>query len=71
MEMKKYFENRIETLQNKRTELKNGIENLSAEEIKEYALANLGMDSLKASAMKLVEEGTTTVAELARVAYYD
>ncbi len=43
----------------------------SAEEIKEYALANLGMDSLKASAMKLVEEGTTTVAELARVAYYD
>ena len=35
MEMKKYFENRIETLQNKRTELKNGIENLSAEEIKD------------------------------------
>ncbi|MDD6447476.1 phage major capsid protein [Oscillospiraceae bacterium LCP25S3_E10] len=35
MDMKKYFENRIETLQNKRTELKNGIENLSAEEIKD------------------------------------
>ena len=35
MEMKKYFENKIETLLNKRTELKNGIENLSAEEIKD------------------------------------
>lgn len=35
MEMKKYFENKIETLLNKRTELKSGIENLSAEEIKD------------------------------------
>lgn len=35
MEMKKYFENKIETLSNKRTELKGGIENLSAEEIKD------------------------------------
>lgn len=35
MEMKKYFENKIETLSNKRTELKSGIENLSAEEIKD------------------------------------
>jgi len=35
MEMKKYFENKIETLLNKRTELKGGIENLSAEEIKD------------------------------------
>lgn len=42
-----------------------------AEEIKEFARKELGMNTLKESAMMLVEEGTTTISELSKVAYYD
>ena len=43
----------------------------TAEEIKEYARKELGMLTLKESALELVEEGLTTVDELVKVAYYD
>ncbi|HAF26942.1 MAG TPA: type II secretion system protein GspE, partial [Lachnospiraceae bacterium] len=43
----------------------------NADEIKEYALKNLGMKTLKRSALELVEEGVTTVEEMAKVAYYE
>lgn len=43
----------------------------SVEEIKEYAIAEQGMSTLKQSALALVEEGTTTVSELLRVSYYE
>ncbi len=46
-------------------------EGKTAEEIKQYALDNLGMLTLRQSALKLVEEGVTTVEEMARVAYYE
>lgn len=44
---------------------------LAVEEIKQFAITNQGMDTLKNSALKLVEDGTTTVDELIKVAYYD
>lgn len=43
----------------------------SVEEIKDYAIQNQGMSTLKKSALALVEDGTTTVDELIKVAYYD
>lgn len=43
----------------------------SVEEIKQYAIKNLGMSTLKESAIELVEAGVTTVDELVKVAYYD
>jgi type IV pilus assembly protein PilB len=43
----------------------------AVEEIKEYAIREQGMSTLKKSALKLVEEGTTTVDELLRVSYYE
>lgn len=46
-------------------------DNKTAEEIKEYARKELGMLTLKESALELVEEGLTTIDELVKVAYYD
>ena len=43
----------------------------TAEAIKEYGRKELGMLTLKESALELVEEGLTTVDELVKVAYYD
>ena len=43
----------------------------NADDIKEYALKHLGMKTLKRSALELVEEGVTTVEEMAKVAYYE
>ena len=43
----------------------------TAEEIKDYARTSLGMQTLKESALELVQEGMTTVDELVKVAYYD
>ena len=43
----------------------------SVEEIKDYAVQEQGMSTLKKSALELVENGTTTVDELLRVSYYD
>ena len=43
----------------------------SAEEIKDYARNSMGMQTLKESALELVQEGMTTVDELVKVAYYD
>jgi type IV pilus assembly protein PilB len=43
----------------------------STEEIKAYAIEQQQMQTLKQSALALVEDGTTTVDELLRVAYYD
>jgi type IV pilus assembly protein PilB len=45
--------------------------NASVEAIKEYAITEQGMNTLKQSALELVEEGITTVDELLRVSYYD
>ena len=39
--------------------------------IKEYAIQEQGMNTLKQSALALVEEGVTTVEELLRVSYYE
>jgi len=46
-------------------------ENRTSEEIKDYGKNNLGMLTLKESCLELIEEGITTVEELAKVAYYD
>jgi type IV pilus assembly protein PilB len=46
-------------------------ENRTAEEIKEYGIKELGMEPLKSGAVRLINEGVTTVEELAKVAYYD
>ncbi len=43
----------------------------STDQIKDYAVSKLGMSTLKASAAELVEQGVTTISELAKVAYYD
>nr|MCR5234429.1 GspE/PulE family protein [Lachnospiraceae bacterium] len=43
----------------------------STDQIKDYAIKKLGMSTLKVSATELVEQGITTVSELAKVAYYD
>lgn len=43
----------------------------SVEEIKDYAIENQGMSTLKQSALALVKEGVTTVDELLRVSYYE
>ena len=43
----------------------------TVEEIKQYGITHLGMDTLKASALELVEQGVTTVQELVKVAYYE
>lgn len=43
----------------------------SVEEMKAFAINNQGMDTLKTSALKLIEEGVTTVEELVKVAYYE
>lgn len=42
----------------------------SMETLEEYAVTNLHMTTLKSEALKLVEEGVTTVEELKKVAYY-
>ena len=47
------------------------IEKASVEAIKEYAIEQQGMSTLKKSALELVEDGTTTVDELLRVSYYE
>lgn len=41
------------------------------EQIRDYAVQELKMKTLKASAIELVEQGITTVEELAKVAYYE
>lgn len=41
------------------------------EQIKDYAVQELGMKTLKTSAIELVEQGVTTMEELIKVAYYD
>ena len=43
----------------------------SVEEIKEFAIREQGMSTLKNSALELVEQGVTTVDELVKVAYYE
>lgn len=43
----------------------------TVEEIKAYALENLGMQTLKSSGLALVEQGITSVDELIKVSYYD
>lgn len=43
----------------------------TTEQLKDYALSHLGMKTLKQSALELVEQGVTTVDELARVSYYE
>lgn len=43
----------------------------SVEEIKEYCVREQGMSTLKNSAMALVKDGTTTIDELVKVAYYE
>ena len=43
----------------------------AVEEIKQYAVEQQGMSTLKKSALELVQDGTTTIEELLRVAYYD
>lgn len=43
----------------------------TVDEIKQYAITQQGMNTLKQSALALVEEGTTTVEELLRVSYYE
>lgn len=43
----------------------------SVEDIKQYAIDNLGMRTLKSSGIELVEQGITTVDELIKVSYYD
>lgn len=43
----------------------------SVEEIKQYAIREQGMSTLKQSALDLVKEGVTTVDELLKVAYTD
>lgn len=47
------------------------IEKAPVEAIKEYAVEQQGMSTLKKSALELVEDGTTTVDELLRVSYYE
>lgn len=41
------------------------------EDIKDYAVANQNMSTLKQSALALVQQGVTTVDELLRVSYYE
>lgn len=43
----------------------------TVDDIKEYAINNMGMDTLKNSALELVEQGVTTVQELIKVSYYE
>jgi type IV pilus assembly protein PilB len=43
----------------------------TVEEIKEYAIKQQGMQTLKESTLELVKEGVTTVEELLRVSYYE
>jgi type IV pilus assembly protein PilB len=43
----------------------------AVEDIKEYAIREQGMSTLKQSALNLVQEGTTTIEELLRVSYYE
>lgn len=43
----------------------------SVEEIKQYAIKEQGMNTLKESALALVKEGVTTVEELVKVSYYE
>lgn len=45
--------------------------NATTEEIKTYAVENLGMKTLKQSGLDLVEEGITSVEELLKVSYYE
>ena len=52
-------------------EIKNVEYRAKTEQLKDYALENLGMKTLKQSALELVEQGITTVDELARVSYYE
>lgn len=46
-------------------------EGASVDEIKDYAIQEMGMETLKQAALKLVEDGTTSVQELVKVAYYE
>lgn len=43
----------------------------STDELKDFAIKNLGMKTLKMSGIELVEQGVTTVEELIKVSYYD
>lgn len=43
----------------------------SVEEIKDYAIKEQGMKTLKQSALDLVQEGVTTISELLKVSYYE
>ena len=46
-------------------------EGASVDDIKEYAVNSMGMKTLRTSALELVKDGTTTVAEMARISYYE
>lgn len=46
-------------------------QNAEAEDMKAYAVQNQGMKTLKQQAIRLVEQGITTMEELERIAYYD
>ena len=46
-------------------------QNAEAEEMKQYAIQNQNMKTLKQQAINLVEKGITTMEELERIAYYD
>jgi len=43
----------------------------TVDEIKEYAVGEMGMVTLRQAALALVADGTTTVQEMARISYYD
>jgi len=46
-------------------------EGSSVDQIKEYAIKELGMTTLKNSGLELVEQGVTTIQELVKIAYYE
>ena len=46
-------------------------EGAPVEEIKEYAVRNQGMRTLKQAALHYLENGITTVEEVMKVAYYE
>jgi type IV pilus assembly protein PilB len=43
----------------------------TTEELKDYAIRNQNMKTLKDSCIELVEQGITTMDEFRRVAYFD
>jgi type IV pilus assembly protein PilB len=43
----------------------------SVDDLKDYAIKTMGMETLRGAALKLVKDGTTTVSELVKVSYYE